>query len=151
MGEISINKYIDYMSELTDPKEQAYARDLLMNYLTCEDIMDNNISLEQAEFQMLGGSRVRYPMRAIERVLRNYHTKLSENVETNKKLMTLVKELEGITGSEYSKETKIAKIRRELARFGIENKVDSYLFEEINDMFIEKYQAIKSYGRRKGL
>ena len=151
MEEISINSYIDYMSELTDEEEQKYARSLLMNYLLCLDIIDNNISLEAAEYSMIGGSKHRYPMRAIERVLRNYHAKLSDNAESNKKLGALTRELEKITEGEYSKETKISKMRRTLARFGIQNDIDSYLFEEINDMFEEKYQAIKSYGKRKGL
>lgn len=151
MEEISINSYIDYMSELTDEEEQKYARSLLMSYLLCLDILDNNITLEAAEYSMLGGSKNRYPMRAIERVLRNYHAKLSDNAESNKKLSALTRELEKITEGEYSKETKINKMRRTLARFGIQNDIDSYLFEEINDMFEEKYQAIKSYGKRKGL
>lgn len=146
-----LNMYIDYMDEDGNKESHDYNLHLLQQYYTCEDITDNGYSLEEAELKILGGSRRIYPMRAIENVLKIFYKKMGSSTIRRERLEELVVLLEKITGSEYSKETKVSKIRRTLAVFGVRNNIDSYLFEEINDMMQERLTAIKSYGRKKGL
>ena len=147
MSSFGFDKYVDYMDTLDNLKDYEFTRELLMSYLTCEDILDNDYTLAQAEEEMLGGSRERRPLKAVDKLLKIFHQKAGEGKIPKEAFDELVGELNEILAGDYSDETKIARLRRRLATFGIENKVDSYLFEEIYDTFQEKCTAIESYDK----
>ena len=138
---INYNLYLDSLKG--NPDKDLHLR-YLDKYLECLKIIDNDYTLKQAEDKIFSvDNRVLNDNEKIHKVLNTFF--YAKN--GNKNIKDLINEINSIANMVgITEEEKVRRARRALAKYGIENNVDSYLFSDNKELFEEDYYEV--VGRR---
>lgn len=141
VDDLDLNLYLDLVKSESDKSKQERLIKYLERYLETINV-NKKLTLRDAENKVYSVGGVPLTNREkINKLLILYSSRILSDKE-QEEYDNLVSEVNELLDYECSSSTKIEKIRKLLAKYGIEHNINSYLFEENAQLFREKYMEV---------